>query len=66
MLSGYRGEVEVQLFVYMTSTIAGVAVSTTPWPLHLQETDPVLIVTEEGWASELVWVAQNNLAPTSI
>ena len=26
-------------------------VSATPWPLHLQETDLVLIVQDAGWAS---------------
>jgi hypothetical protein len=38
-------------------------VSTTPWPLHLRKTEPVLIVQEAVWASGFFWVAPNNLAP---
>ena len=39
------------------------AVSVTPWPLYLQETNPVLILQEAGWASGLFWVAPNILPP---
>ena len=39
------------------------AVSVTPWPFRLQETNPVLILQEAGWASGLVWVAPKILPP---
>ena len=41
------------------------AVSATPWPLLLQETNEEFILQEAGWASRLVWVATKNRAPPS-
>ena len=41
------------------------AVSATPWPLLLQETNVVFILQEAGSTSGLVWVAPKNLASPS-
>jgi len=41
------------------------AVSVTHWSLHLQESDPVIVVQGGGWASEFFLVAPNNLAPAA-
>jgi hypothetical protein len=45
----------------MMSAIEGLAVSTTRWQLYLQETGPLLIVQEAGWASG--WVGPKFLPP---
>ena len=40
-------------------------VSATPWPLHLQESDPVIVVQGRGWASEFFLVAPKILPPAA-
>ena len=52
-----KGEV-----ISLTSALdKGWAFNTMPWPLYLQEIDPVPIVQEAGWASGLDWMGAEIL-----
>ena len=44
----------------------GWVVNATPPHLNLQETDPVSIVKEPGWAPRLAWTAAEKFPPTGI
>jgi len=41
-------------------------VSPMPWLLHPQERNGVPILQGVGWASGLVWIGIENLAPTTV
>jgi hypothetical protein len=46
--------------------VGGWMITATPRPLYPQETEPVPIVLETGWASGPVWTGEKNLTSTRI
>ena len=61
-----EGEYSYSSTLSFTTTLDGVGVQATSWPLYPQERYPVPIVQEAGWAPGPVWTGAENLAATGI
>jgi hypothetical protein len=67
MPSEHGKEIEVYLYPYSTPVPEQGGWSVPhAWPLYSWKRDLVPIVQEAGWASELVWMGLDNLAPSGV
>ena len=64
--TAYRGSRGIALPCHDHSTRRGWGVSVTSQLIFSPGKDPVSIVQEAGWVTELVWTGAENLAPTGI